>query len=371
MSEAPSTMRWQGCLRPSVLLARALLWLRKKLLFDASNDDPSAYGRPRMELPERLSRIARRCLIHTGHQYSQNLLMTPVTSEAKSQASKTRIGQTLHPGEGTAGFDFLSFHVRQYPGGQTKTGKTGRGQPLGFTTRITPSKTGQRRHLRQMHEEVRRLRASSQEVLIKRLNPIIQGGSNYYATVASKKTFVRMDTALYANLRRWACRRHPDKSAWWISEQYWHPRQGQWTFKTPAGIKLERHSATPIRRYTKVTGTRSPYDGAWSYWASRLGRHPETPRKWAILLKRQGGRCSWCGLYFKHEEDLVERDHIIPKSHGGDGKTANLQLLHGHCHDVKTAKDKAVAGTPDRSHIAEEPCASKDTGTVLKPRQRG
>src|SRR5262249_24658301 len=26
------------------------------------------------------------------------------------------------------------------------------------------------------------------------------------------------------------------------------------------------------------------------------------------LLKRQGGRCSWCGLYFKHGEDMVECD---------------------------------------------------------------
>ena len=55
----------------------------------------------------------------------------------------------------------------------------------------------------------------------------------------------------------------------------------------------------------------------------------------------------------------MERDHIIPKSQGGDGKTANLQLLHGHCHDVKTAKDKAVEGTRDKSHIAEEPCEGK------------
>jgi RNA-directed DNA polymerase len=285
--------------------------------------------------------------------------------------SKTRIGHTLHPVDGTAGFDFLSFQVRQYPVGQTKTGKTGHGKPLGFKTLIRPSNAGQRRHIRQMHEEVRRLRSSSQEVLIKRLNPIIQGWSNYYATVASKKTFVSMDHALYANLRRWAYRRHPNKSAWWISEKYWHPRQGQWTFKTTNGVQLRQHSATAIRRHTKVTGRRSPYDGDWVYWASRLGRHPETPHKWATLLKRQNGRCSWCGLYFKHGEDLVELDHIIPKSQGGDGKTANLQLLHGHCHDVKTVKDKAVEGTRDQGHITEEPCESKDTCTVLKPSQWG
>lgn len=261
--------------------------------------------------------------------------------------SKTRIGHTLHPVDGMAGFDFLSFQVRQYPVGQTKTGKTGQGKPLGFKTLIRPSKAGQRRHLQQMHEEVRRLRGASQEVLIQRLNPIIQGWSNYDATVASKKTFVRMDQALYANLRRWAQRRHPKKSAWWVSEKYWHPSQGQWRFKTTDEIKLAQHSATAIRRHTKVAGRRSPYDGDWVYWASRLGRHPELSAKWAILLKRQGGRCSWCGLYFKHGEDVMEVDHIIPKSQGGDGKIGNLQLLHGHCHDVKTVQDQAVEGTHD------------------------
>jgi RNA-directed DNA polymerase len=285
--------------------------------------------------------------------------------------SKTRIGHTLHPVEDITGFDFLGFHIRQYPVGQTKTGKTGQGIPLGFTTRIKPAKAAQHKHLHQMHEEVRHRRASSQEGLIHRLNPIIRGWSNYYATVTAKRTFVRMDTGLYANLRRWAHRRHPDKSAWWISEKYWHPREGQWTFKTPDGIKLWRHSDTPIRRHTKVTGTRSPYDGDWVYWATRLGRHPEIPRTWATLLKRQGGRCSWCGLYFKHGEDMVELDHIIPTSRGGDGKTTNLQLLHGHCHDVKTAKDQAVEGLPDKNRATEEPCERKRTRTVLKPSQRG
>ena len=285
--------------------------------------------------------------------------------------SKTRIGHTLHPVAGITGVDFLGFHIRQYPVGQTKTGKTGQGIPLGFTTRIKPTKAAQHTHLHQMHEEVRHRRASSQAGLIHRLNPIIRGWSNYYATVAAKRTFVRMDTGLYANLRRWAHRRHPDKSAWWISEKYWHPREGQWTCKTPDGIKLWRQSDTPIRRHTKVTGMRSPYDGDWVYWATRLGRHPELPRTWATLLKRQGGRCSWCGLYFKHGEDMVECDHIIPTSRGGDGTTTNLQLLHGHCHDVKTAKDQAVEGTPDKNRTTEEPCERKRTRTVLKPSQRG
>jgi len=189
--------------------------------------------------------------------------------------------------------------------------------------------------------------------------------------VVAKATFTRMDTVLYMQLRHWARRRHPQQSAWGISEKYWHPREGRWTFKTVKGLTLRRHAATPIRRHTKVTGTRSPYDGDWLYWATRLGRHPETSRTWATLLKRHHGRCPWCGLYFKQGEDLVELDHITPTSRGGDGMHSNIQLLHGHCHDAKTATEQAVKGTPDKSHPTEEPCERKRTCTVLKPRQRG
>jgi 5-methylcytosine-specific restriction endonuclease McrA len=88
-------------------------------------------------------------------------------------------------------------------------------------------------------------------------------------------------------------------------------------------------------------------------------------------LQQRIYRASRHGDVFKHGEDMVERDHIIPTSRGGDGKTTNLQLLHGHCHDVKTAKDKAVAGILDKNHTTEEPCERKRTRTVLKPRQRG
>jgi len=43
-------------------------------------------------------------------------------------------------------------------------------------------------------------------------------------------------------------------------------------------------------------------------------------------------------LYFR-EDDLIEIDHIIPKSLGGKDRYGNLQALHRHCHDSKTAND--------------------------------
>jgi RNA-directed DNA polymerase len=284
---------------------------------------------------------------------------------------KTRIGQTLYPMKGTAGFDFLGFHIRQYPVGQSKTGQTGQGLPLGFKPLIQPSQAGQRHHHRQRQAEVRPLQTSSHEARIQRLNPLIQGWRNYHAAVAAKKTFTRMDTRLFANLRRWARRRHPNKAAWWISENYWPPREGQWTFQTTAGIRLRHHADTPIRRYTKVMGRRSPYDGDWGYWATRLGRHPETSKRWATLLKRQHGRCPWGGLDFRYGEDLAELDHLIPTSRGGKGQYTNLQLLHRHCHHAKTARDNAVGGPLAKSRTAAEPYDKKLARTVLKPSQRG
>jgi RNA-directed DNA polymerase len=65
----------------------------------------------------------------------------------------------------------------------------------------------------------------------------------------------------------------------------------------------------------------------------------------------------------------MEVDHIIPRSQGGSDRYWNLQLLHRHCHDLKTAKDGSSArgrGISDKDHLIEEPCAVKVASTVLK-----
>jgi len=89
-----------------------------------------------------------------------------------------------------------------------------------------------------------------------------------------------------------------------------------------------------------IKGDKSPYDGDLVYWSSRLGRHPELSKTKATLLKKQKGKCAYCGLYFLDRDlSTIEVDHIIPKSLGGKDSYENLQLLHGHCHDKKTKSD--------------------------------
>ena len=100
-----------------------------------------------------------------------------------------------------------------------------------------------------------------------------------------------------------------------------------------------------------------------------MGKQPGVSTRISKFLKRQKGKCAHCGLTF-HEEDVMEIDHIIPKSKGGKDTYKNLQLLHRHCHDVKTANDGSL-GTHDKSQVIEEPCEVKVSRTVLKTSRVG
>ena len=89
MFEAPLTMWLMRCLHRIELLARVLLWLRKKLLFEASKDELSIDGRQRIELPELLRRIGKSNLVYIETQGFSINLSFPVTSKATSQARRT------------------------------------------------------------------------------------------------------------------------------------------------------------------------------------------------------------------------------------------------------------------------------------------
>jgi len=122
----------------------------------------------------------------------------------------------------------------------------------------------------------------------------------------------------------------------------------------------------------KVKGDASFFDGNVVYWASRLGRHPELPKSQAELLKRQRGRCAWCGLFFTDVHEVLESDHRQPRSLGGKDGIQNRDLLHRHCHDQKTANDgsnrrrtQEVPVTRAKRSAAEEPGEANVSRPVL------
>lgn len=285
--------------------------------------------------------------------------------------SKTRITHTRNSVDGEPGFAFLGFNIRQYPMGKTKSGKDSSGKRVGFKLFIKPSKNSVKRHINRLGETIGRHQHKEQQLLIRALNSLIIGWTRYYSTVVSQVSFEKVEYALFARLLAWAKRRHPNKSKWWIVDQYWRITKGKgWRFQPPGSeYQLYQHCSTPIRRHVKVQGLRSPYDGDWIYWSTRLGKHPEVPLRVATLLKRQRGICLECGLFFKDGDDMT-LDHTIPTHLSGSGVRSNRHLLHRHCHHAKSASEKyetGLTGTPDKRHVIEEPDESKDSRPVLKP----
>jgi len=253
--------------------------------------------------------------------------------------SKTKLTHTLIEIDGNVGFEFLGFHVQQHKTGTYRCAIGSNGTLLGFNTLITPSKAKVKIHLAKIAEVIDTHKTAPQAALISKLNPIIRGWSNYYSTVVSKETFSKVDYLAYDKLRAWARKRGKGNIN---KDKYWRTvGDRNWCFSTENGIELTQHSDTPIVRHIKVKGVASPFDGNWTYWSKRRGEYPETPNRVASLIKRQKGICSHCGLYFT-STDIVEVDHIKPTSLGGRDTYDNLQLLHKHCHDAKTATDGSI-----------------------------
>jgi RNA-directed DNA polymerase len=258
--------------------------------------------------------------------------------------SKTRLAHTLDKYEQEEpGFDFLGFSVRQYPVGKHQSGKHKESQhQLGFKTLIKPSKNSIKQHSESLAKVIRTHKSVPQSALIRRLNPVIRGWANYFSTGVSKEIFSKLENLIYEKLRAWANFRHPNKRQRWVTRRYWKTiGNDNWSFavrEEDKTMRLIKHTETRITRHVKVQGERSPYDGDWVYWSTRMGKHPEAKRSVSILLKEQKGKCPWCGLFFK-DGDRLEIDHKIPKSQGGKNSYENLNLLHRHCHDHKTAHE--------------------------------
>jgi RNA-directed DNA polymerase len=122
--------------------------------------------------------------------------------------SKTRLVHTLNEYEQEKpGFNFLGFNIRQFPCGKYQSGKSPRnGKILGFKTIITPSREKQKVHYDHIARVIKSHKSLPQSAMIKNLNPIIRGWTNYYATVVSKVTYQKLDHLTYLKLKAWAIR---------------------------------------------------------------------------------------------------------------------------------------------------------------------
>ncbi len=297
---------WKGCSRDN----------RKSLTISIYADDFVILHKDKAVIEEAKVRIAQWCVEKMGVELNE---------------SKTHISHT------PTGFDFLGFNIKQYPVTNNKQG---------FKTLIKPSKDSIKKHLNAIHDVLKRNKAVPQEAVISKLNPIITGWANYFSHVVSKEIFSKTDKEVWLKTWKWACRRHNNKGLKWVKEKYFRKNGNRnWVFTTETKGKtytLKLHSDTKIVRHVKVKGTKHIFDGDTTYWVKRGQKDPTLSTRVQKLLKSQDGKCKWCNLEFSCE-DIMEVDHIKPKKEGGKDMYANLQLLHGHCHDTKTHQDTVKA----------------------------
>src|SRR5262249_13730355 len=215
------------------------------------------------------------------------------------KASKTRIVHTLETTEGEAGFEFLGFQIRQDPAGKPTSDRNGQGQPIGCGTPIGPTPKAAKQPTEKRRETMKRPRAKKAAKLIEALNPQIAGGSNDSKDGSSHAVFHKLGTVLFAMLYAWAKRRHPNQSKGWIVRKSWRV-SGGWRFQSlHSGAQLRRHEETHDPWSVKVAGARSPDDGDWLDWSTRLGDHPKVPPRVASLLNRRKGKGRECSLRFR------------------------------------------------------------------------
>jgi len=264
------------------------------------------------------------------------------------------IGLTLHPkktkivhtlefnGRVPPGFTFLGFDViqrKRWVRMNAAFTKTPSKSPI--VTLITPSKEGVRHHKLKLREVIRRYRGSSQERLIQKLNPMIRGWALSKRTQTSSRTFQELDAYVYTHLWKWARKRHPKMSRYKLKEKYWHQvGTSNWVFGVKKGeevtFTLQKHSKIAIIRHAMIKGRVSPFDLEQQvYWTKRSGKNPLLPPIKARLVKEQHGKCNICRRAFL-PEDIIERDHIVPKSLGGKTIRSNVQAVHRYCHQEKT-----------------------------------
>ncbi|MDJ0536517.1 MAG: reverse transcriptase domain-containing protein [Xenococcaceae cyanobacterium MO_207.B15] len=189
--------------------------------------------------------------------------------------SKTRIAHTLKSElseDGTAGFDFLGYNIRQFPAGKYVSAINGNKEILGFNTFITPNKNACKKHQEEIKRIIRKHKNSPQALLIKELNPIIRGWCKYYqfSDAQSVKELSRQDNLVYLKLRAWGRNRWGSLSD---ARKKYYTKIGnkKWKFATREGnanpFRLLSHSdfGSSSNNYVKVKSDASPYDGKLIY----------------------------------------------------------------------------------------------------------
>ena len=140
-----------------------------------------------------------------------------------------------------------------------------------------------------MRTIVRENKTATQDLLIRKLNPVIRGWVNYHRYVVSADIFGLVDHRIFECLWRWACRRHKRKGRKWIANKYWHHIDNRtWTFATEPAFRGKDFDE-------KWTGYYEERDG------ERMLNSTKGREKLVKIWNNQKRCCPVCGERIKSE----------------------------------------------------------------------
>lgn len=223
------------------------------------------------------------------------------------------------------GFDFLGCNVRMYNN----------------KLLTKPSKKNYEAIIGKIRDVIKKNQSMKQELLIRKLNPIIRGWVNYQKYNVSAKAFEKLDYEIWQALWQWCKRRHPKKGRKWVAKKYFHTIGNRtWTFSVPTDGKMENGedyyirliyaTNTDIKRFTKVKAQSNPFDADWQlYFEEREEKQMRNEIKGRTIISRlynaQNGCCSHCGEKITLETDFTVHQIKTPTS-------TIKNLVHLDCH---------------------------------------
>lgn len=157
------------------------------------------------------------------------------------------------------GFNFLGFTIRRIDG----------------KILTIPQAEKVRDFLRHVQELLHENRQVTTESLLRVLNPVIKGWTNYFKHASASQTFSKVANELWWKLWRWSCRRHRMKPKRWIHAKYFHKVGNcKSVFGVDGTFAIARPELIKIVYFTKVRGASSPYDPTLrEYWRGRSKKY--------------------------------------------------------------------------------------------------
>ena len=195
-----------------------------------------------------------------------------------------QIGLTLDKEENqikntTEGFCFLGFHIILV------------NRDKKYQCRIHISKMSKQSLLKKTRLIIQKNKAASSYQLINQLTPIIINWANYFQYVDCSKEFQTMDHVIFTQLRAWVFRRKaPSLNRQKLKKKYFPPgkiyiykgvqHSNNWVLTGQKKLQngklvenfLPKLSWIPSKKFIKVKGSASVYDGNFTYWTLRLGK---------------------------------------------------------------------------------------------------